>query len=252
MAARFSLIACVALVAGATSSFAADLPTKKGPPPAPMMAAPAFSWTGFYLGLNAGGAWGSTNINDNYALGPIFGIPASQTINADSFIGGAQAGYNYQFGGNFVIGGEVEFDGMDLNASKTIPLLGGFGADLRKSDADWLATGGLRLGYAVDRLLFFVKGGGAVTDYRYQDETAFGGTLFNNATGDVDRWGWMIGGGVEWAFATNWTVKAEYDYIGFDRQGITLSSVGGVLPAAIPLSISDNISLAKLGVNYKF
>jgi len=222
----------------------------KGPPPAPVVA-PVYNWTGFYLGVNAGGAWGSTSINDGYALAPFFGIPTSQTLGASGFIGGGQIGYNYQFSGNFVIGGELELDGMDLTGSKTVPLIFG-GSDYRKASADWLGTAGVRLGYAADRLLFYVKGGGAVADYSYRDQTSFFGAVYNDATDDATRWGWMIGGGVEWAFMANWTVKAEYDYIGFGRQNQTLNSVGGVLPTPIPLGISDSISVAKLGVNYKF
>jgi outer membrane immunogenic protein len=247
---RLGLLASAAFVALTTGSFAADLPTKKGPPPAPLVV--PYSWTGFYIGVNAGGVWGSTNIKDPNALAPIFGIPTSQTIDASSFIVGGQVGYNYQFSNNFVIGGELELDGMDLNASKTVPIFIGASNVLRKADADWLGTAGVRLGYAADRLLFFVKGGGAVADYSYRDQTTFFGTVFNNATNETDRWGWMIGGGVEWAFAANWTAKAEYDYISFDRQNITLNSIGGIIPAAEPLGISDSMSLAKIGVNYKF
>jgi outer membrane immunogenic protein len=225
----------------------------KGPPAAPAVAAPVFTWTGFYVGANVGGAWGSTNFEDNNAIAAILGIPASQTIDAVGVIGGVQGGYNFQFD-HFVIGGELEFDGEDLDANAT-RTIGFGGTDFRKANADWLATGGLRLGYAADRLLFFVKGGAAVSDYRYQDETTFpfpaAGTVWNNATGDTDRWGWMIGGGVEWAFAANWTVKAEYDYIGFERQNITLNGVG-YAPEQIPLGISNSVSLAKIGVNYKF
>jgi outer membrane immunogenic protein len=223
----------------------------KGPPPAPVMA-PVYNWTGFYLGVNAGGAWGSTSIHDPSPFAPIFGIPTSQTIGSSGFIGGGQLGYNYQFGGNFVIGGELELDGMDLDASKTVPIFIGASNVMRKANADWLGTAGVRLGYAADRVLFYAKGGAAVADYSYRDQTTFFGTVFNNATNDTDRWGWMIGGGVEWAFAANWTAKAEYDYISFDRQNITLNSVGGVLPAAQPLGIADSISLAKIGINYKF
>ena len=211
-----------------------------------------FSWTGFYVGVNAGGAWGSTSIHDSNPFAPIFGIPTSQTISSASFIAGGQIGYNYQFTNNFVIGGELEVDGMNLDSSKTVPIFVGASSVMRKANADWLATAGVRLGYAVDRMLFYVKGGGAVTDYSYQDQTTFFGTVFNDTTDSTDRWGWMIGGGLEWAFAANWTVKAEYDYVSFDRRNITLNSVGGVLPATKSLAIANSISLAKIGVNYKF
>jgi len=244
---RIGILASAAVLAVTTGSLAADLPTMKGPPPAPV--APVFTWTGFYIGANVGGAWGSTNFEDNNAIAAILGIPASQTIDAAGFTGGVQAGYNFQFD-HFVIGGELEFDGEDLFAKATQPLILG-GTDLRKTNADWLATGGLRLGYATDRLLFFVKGGAAVSEYHYEDETSFFGVTFNDATDTTDRWGWLIGGGVEWAFAANWTAKAEYDYIGFNRQNITLNGVGA-LPAQIPLGISNSVSLAKIGVNYKF
>lgn len=214
-----------------------------------MVVAPAFIWTGAYFGLNVGGTWGPTDIHDSFGTG--FGIPASQTINAGGVIGGAQAGYNYQIG-NFVIGGELEFEGMDFRAHGSGPFFFGLGQYSRTSDADWLGTAGLRLGYAVDRLLFYAKGGAALSEFRYQDATTFFGALLNDTTDSADRWGWMIGAGVEWAFAANWTAKAEYEYIGFDRQNLTLNPIAGSLQAQIPLGIANSMSIAKVGVNFKF
>jgi outer membrane immunogenic protein len=126
---------------------AADLPTAKGPPPAPMAYVPAFTWTGFYVGVNAGYAWGDSNTRYGYAYQPYsvpvltdaaaardliivnpyypwfspdwatpYGWPASFGNNANGFTGGLQAGYNFQFG-SFVVG--IEGDINWLNASKS-------------------------------------------------------------------------------------------------------------------------------------
>src|SRR5580704_16293316 len=95
----------VSLLAGA--ALAADLPSRKGPPIAPVYIPPAFSWTGFYVGVNAGGAWtNGNNNNNNNGLFPFVGaipvgtfIPAvvsNRGSNSSGFIGGVQAGYNYQ------------------------------------------------------------------------------------------------------------------------------------------------------------
>ena len=156
-------------VAGAVSAQAADLPTRKEAP-APVFVPPAFTWTGFYVGVNAGGVWSNggtstTVFADGLPIGTISGVAAtladvfpgsnfggSQT----GFIGGGQAGYNWQTGA-FVFGVETDFDGTTLSRSRSVigpsfvePVFGltdFFTAD-GSVKLDWLGSTRGRIGYA--------------------------------------------------------------------------------------------------------
>jgi outer membrane immunogenic protein len=66
------------------------------------------------------------------------------------------------------------------------------------------------------------------------------------------KWGWMVGAGYEYAFLGNWSAKIEYDYLDFGTQSITLVSVPGVTPSTRTFDVSQNISLVKAGINYRF
>ena len=109
------LLATTALLAVGASAFAADLPDRKSPPRAYETAIPMFTWTGFYLGLNAGAAFGNNNSNGSYGANG-FGLPNSPTAyygvsgggkSSAQFIGGGQIGYNYQIG-QLVVGAETD------------------------------------------------------------------------------------------------------------------------------------------------
>jgi len=142
----------------ASSALAADLPTTKGPPPAPYFAPPAFSWTGFYIGVNGG--WGFTDThNDSFGN------------NINGGLVGGTVGYNYQMG-QFVIGYEGDVDWADIRGSNfgfTFP--DGFGSN--KLTSDFMVTERARLGYAWDRTLFFVTGGYAGIDMKGSFTTTF-------------------------------------------------------------------------------
>src|SRR5882757_3719373 len=103
----------LAMLSGIGVASAADLPSRKGPPMAPVYIPPAFTWTGFYVGVNAGYAWADNNNNNNLYT-PYIGY--SSGGNSGGFIGGAQAGYNYQFGlgSGVVIGAEADIQYVDL------------------------------------------------------------------------------------------------------------------------------------------
>jgi len=178
-----------ALLAGvATSAFAADLPTHKGPPPAPVYAPPVFSWTGFYLGVNGG--YGVNN------SGGDFGNPDG------GFVGGT-VGYNYQMG-PYVLGVEGDWDWADLTSSGTNVV------STYKSSVEDIVTARARVGYAIDRTLLFVTGGYAGAD----DKISLGGFGSNTTW----RNGGVIGGGVEYAFTNNISAKAEYLYAPFGNE----------------------------------
>ena len=240
---------CLALVAAATlasaPAYSADL-RMKAPPP--VVAAPIFTWTGFYLGANIGAGWISREVTDSF-----FG--AEWTNSSDArFIGGGQIGYNWQFN-NFVLGIEGDIDGIvNKSRSRTVTVPAGTFTLNGQNDGNYVATIAARFGFAFDRALLYGKAG-----YGW-----VGGTgnllIVNNATGasvslggDGTRSGWMLGGGLEYAITHNWTVKGEFDYIDTGRN----RSV--VVPAGSPFLVGDtftssgrNVSLVKFGVNYLF
>ena len=220
-------ILLTALMAGvASSALAADLPTHKAPPaPAPYLTPPPFTWTGFYVGVNGG--WGFSG-TDNNSFGNING----------GLIGGT-VGYNYQMG-QFVIGYEGDVDWADVHGGNfAYGLPGGFGTD--KLTTNWMVTERARLGYSVDKALFFVTGGYAGIDTHGSFSDSFGNF------GSQNRWqnGGVIGAGVEYAFTNNITGKAEYLYAPFSSQ----TYFGGT-PYAENNGMS--LSLIRVGLNYKF
>jgi outer membrane immunogenic protein len=150
------LAVVTALLAGVVSASAADLPA--GTPPPPVLA-PTFSWTGFYLGGNLGGAWVQNNWTDSvYAL----------DFNSSNgrFIGGGQLGFNYQLG-SVVWGVEGEFDWAGNNsgngAAAVVPAAPVIGGDTLQviSNTKWIATVAARIGFAVDRGSFTARPAGA-------------------------------------------------------------------------------------------
>lgn len=235
---------------GVSAALAADLarpapPVYKAPPPAP----PVFSWTGFYVGANLGGAWGGGNVTDT-----LTGASFSTGNNNGVFVGGGQVGGNYQIN-NFVLGVEGDFDwAANQNNTSGVVITGplGLGHTFAVTGNDrWITTLTGRLGVAFDRVLVYGKGGGAwvgnngftVTDLT----TGFSatGSSSNSASG------WTAGGGIEWAFANNWTVRAEYDYIGLSNRSFVIPLTSPVLPGDT-INASHHISMATIGINYLF
>ena len=198
-------IAAATLSLLASSAFAADLPTRKAPI-APVYIPPAFTWTGFYVGLNAGGAWTSNNHNDSFlpfgavAVGGSF-FPVSGGGNNSGFIGGAQIGYNYQFtpGAGFVLGGEADIDWADLGHNRNNGLLftsftlpqfpgtvfspSGLAVATHSNNNQWFGTVRLRAGYAWDRLLVYATGGLAYGSIRNNGNGFGGGLIATTAAG---------------------------------------------------------------------
>ncbi|MEW6255014.1 MAG: outer membrane protein [Pseudomonadota bacterium] len=189
------------------SAMAADL-ARPSPATVPVaQPAPVFSWTGFYIGGNAGYSWGS----DSGALGG---------LNADGWLAGGQIGYNYQFQNNVLVGLEADIQGGDVSG-------GALGLD---SKLDYLGTVRARVGYAFDRVLPYVTGGLA---YGRNSITDYG---FESANTHV---GWTAGGGIEYALTNNWTARAEYLYT--DLGSKTYDNIGadvGVTSSSARLGIN--------------
>jgi outer membrane immunogenic protein len=245
-----TLIASVALIfLGTTAAGAADLPGKAQPAPPP----PVFSWTGFYIGGNIGGAWSDTNWTDTL-------FPANFSTHPNNgavFIGGGQIGGNYQIG-NFVVGGEWDFDwaGNNNGSAVVIPGVGNIVAD---SNNRWITTVAARFGFAVDHWLFYGKAGGGwvgnnnltITNLTTGVSLTCGN--FTNLTNcSNNSGGWLIGAGLEYAITNNWTVKLEYDYLRLGNRTFFIPATAPFLPGDAFTSNGHDVQMVKVGFNYLF
>lgn len=232
-----------------------------------------FSWTGFYVGVNAGYAWSDADASSSFSC-PVgvcrytnatnlaaFGAAGSGDLAAEGFTGGVQAGYNWQ-SGSAVLGVELDYNAFNVNGSRSaggaIPavLVGTFGTTAAV-DTDWLFTARARLGWTVSpNLLLYVTGGLAVTDARVSNSFADSvAPIAAGASGRSDTLtGWTLGGGLEWAFDRNWSFKTEYLYVDFGSVSTTSSVVttAGTAANAFATSVDVNAHIARVGINYKF
>lgn len=248
----FCSAAVMSLLLGLSlSAKAADLPMAPPPPPrAPVFVPPPpFTWTGFYVGGNLGAGWNHGNISDSAGL---FSWGAD---NSTTFVGGGQVGANYQIN-SFVLGIEADFDWFanNNNSSAGVPIAGGLAAGSviqGSNNGRWLTTVTGRAGFAADRLLFYVKGGGAWVGSNNLTLTNLAGAGGSVSIGNSNtNTGWTAGTGVEWAFANNWTARVEYDYVGLSDKSLTVT-----LPGIGPDTFSTNnrnVQMVTVGVNYLF
>jgi outer membrane immunogenic protein len=287
-----ALAAVASLGLGALgSASAADMPVKALPP----VVIP-FSWTGFYVGGFVGGAW-SDSVNSPDATNPstvtagaltfLPGVPAScdgitpglktgciahYNLGA-SVVAGGTAGYNWQ-SGKLVAGIEGEIGYMHLSGGAPLPFLGGAPcgapcpATFNTTLGDWYGTLAARFGVTADvfnpafsnHLLLYVKGGGAVTRLSSSENLVAAPPLIAATVsfgGTSNIWGWVAGAGAEWALNQNWSVKAEYEYLGFDNQNaggcntlpLGAIGVGGTWCYSTHV---NNVQIGKVGVNYRF
>jgi outer membrane immunogenic protein len=229
----------VALAMGAATlqAAAADLPQRPVYTPAPVVV-PAFSWTGFYLGGNLGGAWSSTTVTSNIT-------GANWKPSSTNFIGGGQLGYNYQFPSNWVVGIEWTFDwGGGDKTSNVVTAPNGNQLQASANGASWLTTLTGRLGYGMDRWLVYGKGGWAWLETSAKITNLTTGAV---ATGDHTGSGWVAGAGVEYALTQNWTTKLEYNYIGSGNWSSPNNFIAGGIA-----SYKAHIQTLVVGINYKF
>jgi outer membrane immunogenic protein len=216
----------------AAPAFAADMPVK-----APPAVAPVTSWTGFYLGINGGGAWTdgpSMTYTDLANTGNTFNAYVPSTVNASASGGlaGFHAGYNWQFSPNWVVGVEGDWDWTNLKASGTNPLIRAVTGTVFTDNAfletkvNWLASVRGRLGYASNNWLLYATGGVAFADMDFNARvncTAVAPSFCfptgqNIRAGFSDtRIGGVVGGGVEFKPASNWTFGVEYLYYRFNN-----------------------------------
>jgi len=234
------------LVGMSAGAQAADL----GRPPAPAYKAPAyvapvFSWTGFYLGGNLGAGWSNGTVTDT-----LLGVNWSGNNNNATFVGGGQVGVNYQIN-SFVLGIEGDFDWFaNNNNSATVTA---FGETVTGSNnGRWLTTLTGRLGYAFDHVLLYGKGGGAwVGSNNFTVTNVATGSSVSFSNNNTNT-GWTAGGGLEYAFANNWTARVEYDYVGLDNASFTVPATFPVIHGDVFTTHNRNIQMVTVGINYLF
>ena len=247
---RFLIAAAVAVL-GATGTQAADMSAKR------YVKAPVatYNWTGCYIGGNAGGGWHRIDqtANTNTA-GAAFVPPLPFGVSEGSdLIGGVQIGCDYRFAGNWVAGvqGMFDFGGVKSSNASTDPRLTAFGEFQQTTTRD-VYTATARLGYLLTpQVLGYAKGGAAWT----RVDTQVFGTIpffFPSESAQTTRAGWTVGGGVEWMFARNWSVFAEYNYIDFGRRSIAFVMAPGNIGAPSLMETRLTQQTALLGVNYRF
>lgn len=191
--------------------------------------APYTNWTGPYVGLHIGYGWGGTK----------WTLTAVEPVDDDDFLGGVQAGFNYQIGGIVVgIEGDRSWTGIKgTQSGDTTPAIC-IAAIPCQTDVNWLASLTGRAGFTWGRGLIYAKGGAAWARNDY--------AFVNTATASETRGGWTVGGGVEFLLAHNWSAKIEYSYFDLGTEVLTFN------PGATSVRIEQELQTIKLGVNYQF
>jgi outer membrane immunogenic protein len=265
-----AILLALVLTVFAPIAQAADMvrPVLKAAPAAP---APAYNWGGFYIGAHAGWGFAHNRFRDIAS-----GIDSADFF-ADGGLAGGQIGYNWQFGA-FVLGVEAEgsfahirkgvfgpfcLPGTPFGCAQTcgsglggignplacnpgcspLGLFGCFGQLGARIEEMALLTG--RIGHAWGPWLAYLKGGLAYAHERYVFNTP--GVL--DTIVDGNRWGWTIGGGIEYGFAANWSAKLEYNFIDFGTERLNFVAPAGVVFA---FDHAQQVHLAKFGINYRF
>lgn len=237
------LLSTVAFIAFAAPAAAADLaarPYTKAPP-API--ATVYDWSGFYIGANGG--WGSSHKCWDLVTPAGAFIAAEGCHDADGGTVGGQIGYRWQTGA-WVFGLEAQGNWADFQGSNASLFFPGVRNESR-IDAFGLFTG--QIGYAANNVLFYVKGGAAVTGDRFRAFSIPTG-LVVATTGDDTRWGASVGAGIEFGFAPNWSVGVEYNHLFMQDRTHTFIDPAGVFVGSDRISQDADIVTAR--INYRF
>jgi outer membrane immunogenic protein len=186
-----ALAAAMAVGLASAGAEAADLPQSYKAAPSYTTPQPAFSWTGFYAGFNAGGGQSSDN-----AYNSLLGVSGGRLRGA---LAGLEGGYNYQLSPMFVVSIENDLDwtGLSNHNAWNSPAV----------SVPWMTTGRARAGVTVldPHLLLYGTAGLATAELK---------------DGPINKMkmGWTTGGGVEWAFLAKWSAKVEYLYTDLKRD----------------------------------
>jgi len=230
--AKAALAASALAITGAAS--AADLSAPRPLPAYKAPIVPVYTWTGFYVGANIG--WGWTD--GDGTLTTALGGPGPISGSGDGFLGGIQAGYNWQMG-NWVLGFETDFDGSAGDGN----LGGGPAATPLAATAKtpWFGTVRGRIGYAAGRWLIYGTGGGIYMNEKL--DGTIGGVGFSSST---TAWSWVAGAGVEtMLWDPRWSAKVEYLHAGTPDEVPTPPGTTGITG-------NINTDMVRVGLNYRF
>jgi outer membrane immunogenic protein len=225
------LLATVALAALGAPALGADLGARPYYDKAPAYAAPLYNWTGFYIGGHVGGAFSGSNSFNGLVLSDY----------SARLMGGVQAGADWQFAPNWVVGVEGQYSWLGRNNLNAV-----FPAGLAyNSDQRALASITGRVGWTWGPGLVYVKGGYAYSDNR--DTLTLAGAPVAFALDANHRDGYTVGAGVEYLITQNWSAKGEYQYYNFGDTRFVTPAV--LVPFG---SFHNDEHVFKLGVNYRF
>jgi outer membrane immunogenic protein len=237
-------MALAAMIAG--PAMAADMPLKAPPPP------PVFSWTGCYVGIQGGGAWGRSQHRFPGFGGPLAGqvfvggANATDTFDVSGGVAGVEYGCNQQFGGNWVFGLEGDWSWSSKRGSAH-DIFPGDPRVTSETKERWVSTSRGRIGWAWDRAWFYVTGGLAAARVDLNvDFTPTAGFILND---HKTVYGGVVGVGFEYAFLNNWSLKAEYLYMNFGENGYFNPTVGGGFGVR-SFRLDDQI--VRAGLNWRF
>jgi len=230
-----------ALALSASAVFAADMappPMYKAPPPPP----PVYSWTGFYIGANGG--FGGNNVNYSATVA---GFPASASLTSSGFLGGGQAGFNWQVAPLWVLGVETDFDGTNIQSKASAS--GPFATANAGTTVNWFGTVRGRAGFLVtpSALLYGTGGWAYGRTTSSANATILGVTAAASSANQQS--GWTAGAGLEYAFNPWLSFKSEYLYVNLGSATLASGAIGPV-----PFSISEKTAFHtfKVGLNWKF
>jgi outer membrane immunogenic protein len=267
---RRSLLPLIAVIFASSAFFgrvsAADIPAPvyKATPAAVV----AYSWSGFYGGIHGGYGWGSDHVdigmNDPTGVTQLVaaagGFPLSYSVNRDGYVAGAQIGFNYQLGRQWLVGIEADISatGIKGTANDTrgpCPICALPNTSTVTQDMDWFGTVRGRFGYTAGQWLIYGTGGLAYGHVKYnylQTNVPFGGALVIAANGTDTQTGWTAGGGVEYGMGP-WSFKAEYLYYDLgDRSFVAPNPLAPpVFGVALLPTFHNTGSIVRAGVNYR-
>lgn len=230
---NFRCLSAFALLATACSAHAADIPSRKSTPSAPAFT--AFSWTGAYVGVEAGYLAGA----GRYSI-PAQGVSTSP--DPSGFVFGGFAGYRYQLANQIVLGAEVRAFGVTPGEG-TRHLIGVASGAI---DTKWGGDARVSVGYAIGRFLPYVAAGVAVADQKGCREFA-DGSCFSNTRYSGTRIGLALSVGAAYAFTANWSARLDYTLSMFGNHNYTTPSVlGGIT------RVRMDTHAVRAGLSYKF
>ena len=221
-------IVVVAMISASASATAADLPA---------------SWSGFYLGANAG--YGSSARDGAHIVRPggiIVDPDVFNKLTLDGFAGGGTIGYNYQMGG-VVLGVEGDFDFLNAHDSRQLNTAY---FDRLSTSIDWLATARVRAGYTFGPALVYATGGAAFAKFESDEFYSFPG--YGTISDSETKIGFAVGGGVEYVLTANLSMKTEYLYADFGKQSFDITA--NAFLAGTTAQIDHALHIARVGLNF--